>query len=88
MKSTPKMVRQIIARPPITPPTIAPVLFDDGWEMGEEAAVGEEGNTDADDTEDDVVVGDVEVVTIEELDVVELEVEVVIVFVGTGMAKY
>ena len=87
MKSAPIIVRQISARPPITPPTIAPVLLDVGWELGEEAAVGEEDNADADGVEDGVVVGDVEAGAIEELDVGELEVEVVSAFVGTGMAK-
>jgi hypothetical protein len=84
----PKMVRQMSARLPTTPPTIAPVLFDVGCELDEETAVGEEENVDVDDKEDDVVVGDMEVAVVEELDVEELEVEVVIAFEGTGMAKY
>jgi len=88
MKSAAKMVKQISARPPITPPTIAPVLFDVGWELDEEIAVGEEENVDVDDIEDNVIVGGMEAAVVEELDVWELEVEVVIAFVGTGMAKY
>ncbi len=53
------MVKQISARPPITPPTIAPVLLDADRELEEETAAGEEDNADADDTEDDVVVREV-----------------------------
>ena len=89
MKSAPIIVRQISARPPITPPTIAPVLLllDVGWKLGEETAVGEGNDADVDDIEDDVVVGDVETDAVEELDVKELEVEVVITLAGTGLAK-
>ena len=82
------MVKQISARPPITPPTIAPVLFDVGWELDEEIAVGEEENVDVDDIEDNVMVVDMEAALLEELDAREIEVEEVIAFVGTGMTKY